>query len=112
MIITVKDRTKEIGIRKALGATPSSIVGMIMQEAIFLTSIAGYLGLLMGFGVVYGIHSLMEQFKVDLEFFHNPEVDFTSVILALLFLVVCGSLAGLVPALQAVRINAVEAMKS
>ena len=112
MIITVKDRTKEIGIRKALGATPRSIVGMIMQEAIFLTSIAGYLGLLMGFGVVYGVHSLMQQFDVELEFFHNPEVDFTSVILALLFLVVCGSLAGLVPALQAVRINAVEAMKS
>ena len=112
MIITVKDRTKEIGIRKALGATPRSIVGMIMQEAVFLTSIAGYLGLLMGFGVVYGVHSLMKQFGVELEFFYNPEVDFMSVVLALLFLVICGSLAGLVPALQAVRINAVEAMKS
>ena len=112
MIITVKDRTKEIGIRKALGATPRSIVGMIMQEAIFLTSIAGYMGLLTGFGVVYGVHALMKKFDVELEFFYNPEVDFMSVVLALVFLVVCGSLAGLVPALQAVRINAVEAMKS
>ena len=112
MLIIVKDRTKEIGIRKAMGATPRSIVGMIMQEAIFLTSIAGYLGLLMGFGVVYGIKNLLDSVGADLEFFHNPEVDFLSVVLALLFLIICGTLAGLVPALQAVRINPIEAMKS
>ncbi len=112
MLIIVKDRTKEIGIRKAMGATPRSIVGMIMQEAIFLTSIAGYLGLLMGFGVVYGIKTLLDSVGADLEFFHNPEVDFLSVVLALLFLIICGTLAGLVPALQAVRINPIEAMKS
>ena len=112
MLIVVKDRTKEIGIRKAMGATPRSIVGMIMQEAIFITGLAGYLGLLMGFGVVYGIQSLLVQFEADLDFFHNPEVDFMSVVLALVFLVVCGTLAGLVPALQAVRVNPVEAMKS
>ncbi len=112
MLIVVKDRTKEIGIRKAMGATPKSIVSMIMQEAIFITSIAGYLGLLMGFGVVYGIKTLLDSVGADLDFFHNPEVDFLSVVLALIFLVVCGSLAGLVPALQAVRVNPVEAMKS
>jgi len=97
MLIVVKDRTKEIGIRKAMGATPKSIVSMIMQEAIFITSIAGYLGLLMGFGVVYGIKTLLDSVGADLDFFHNPEVDFLSVVLALIFLVVCGSLAGLVP---------------
>lgn len=113
MLIIVKDRTKEIGIRKALGATPWSIVSMIMQESIFLTSVAGYLGLLMGFGVVYGIDYAMKTYEIDdIEFFYNPEVDFTSVILALLFLVVCGSLAGLIPALQAARVNPVVAMKS
>ena len=112
MLIIVKDRTKEIGIRKAMGATPRSIVGMIMQEAIFLTSIAGYLGLLMGFGVVYGIKTLLDNIGADLDFFHNPEVDFVSVVLALFFLIICGTLAGLVPALQAVRINPIEAMKS
>lgn len=113
MLITVKDRTKEIGIRKALGATPWSIVSMIMQESIFLTAIAGYLGLLMGFAIIYGIDYLMTTYEIDdLEFFYNPEVDFFSVMMALIFLIVCGTLAGLVPALQAARVNPVVAMKS
>ena len=113
MLITVKDRTKEIGIRKALGATPWSIVSMIMQESIFLTAIAGYLGLIMGFSIIYGIDYLMTTYEIDdLEFFYNPEVDFFSVMIALLFLIVCGTLAGLVPALQAARVNPVIAMKS
>lgn len=113
MLITVKDRTKEIGIRKALGATPWSIVSMIMQESIFLTAIAGYLGLIMGFSIIYGLDYLMTTYEIDdLEFFYNPEVDFTSVMLALVFLIVCGTLAGLVPALQAARVNPVVAMKS
>lgn len=113
MLITVKDRTKEIGIRKALGATPWSIVSMIMQESIFLTAIAGYLGLIMGFSIIYGIDYLMKTYEIDdLEFFYNPEVDFTSVMLALIFLIVCGTLAGLVPALKAARVNPVVAMKS
>lgn len=112
MLIIVKDRTKEIGIRKAMGATPRSIIGMIMQEAIFLTSIAGYVGLLSGFALVYGINYLLEQSGERLDFFYNPEVDFLSVVLALVFLVICGTLAGLIPALKAVRINPIEAMKS
>ena len=112
MLIIVKDRTKEIGIRKAMGATPWSIVSMIMQEAIFLTATAGYIGLLMGFSVIYAIKYAMDKFELDeIQFFYNPEVDFTSVILALLFLVFCGTLAGLVPALQAARVNPVTAMK-
>lgn len=113
MLITVKDRTKEIGIRKALGATPWSIVSMIMQESIFLTAVAGYLGLIMGFSIIYGLDYLMTTYEIDdLEFFYNPEVDFTSVMLALVFLIVSGTLAGLVPAIQAARVNPVVAMKS
>ncbi len=113
MLITVKDRTKEIGIRKALGATPWSIVSMIMQESIFLTAVAGYLGLIMGFSIIYGVDYLMTTYEIDdLEFFYNPEVDFTSVMLALVFLIVSGTLAGLVPAIQAARVNPVVAMKS
>ena len=113
MLITVKDRTKEIGIRKALGATPWSIVSMIMQESIFLTAIAGYLGLIMGFSIIYGLDYLMTTYEIDdLEFFYNPEVDFRSVLLALIFLIVSGTLAGLVPAIQAARVNPVVAMKS
>ena len=111
MLIIVKDRTKEIGIRKAMGATPWNIISMILQEAIFLTGAAGYLGLLCGFGVIYGLQSFMAANEIETEFFYNPEVDFASVMSALVFLVACGTLAGLIPAIQAVRVNPVTAMR-
>lgn len=111
MLIIVKDRTREIGIRKALGATPWSIVSMILQESIFITAIAGYAGLLVGFGIVYGINALMEKYQVEAEFFRNPEVNFGVVILAMFILVISGALAGLLPALKASKINPVVAMK-
>lgn len=111
MLIIVKDRTKEIGLRKALGATPWSIVSMILQEAIFLTSVSGYLGLLSGFGVVYSLKTMMDKYDIETEFFYNPEVDFISVLAALIFLIVCGTLAGLIPAMQAARVNPVVAMR-
>ena len=111
MLIIVKDRTKEIGIRKAMGATPRSIISMILQEAIFLTGTAGYLGLLCGFGVVYALQSFMAENEIETEFFYNPEVDFMSVMTALIFLVFCGTLAGLIPAIKAVRVNPVTAMR-
>jgi putative ABC transport system permease protein len=111
MLIVVKDRTREIGIRKALGATPRSIISMVMQESVLITAIAGYIGLLMGFGLVYGLNSLMISNEVELEFFHNPEVRFSTVVIALLMLVICGALAGFLPAMQAVKVHPVTAMK-
>ena len=111
MLIVVKDRTREIGIRKAMGATPASIVSMVLQESVFITAVAGYVGLLMGFGIVYGINSLMVANEVDIEFFRNPQVSFPVVLTALGILVVCGALAGFLPALKAVRVKPVEAMK-
>ena len=83
-----------------------------MQEAVFLTSLAGYIGLISGFGLVYGMNYLMVENNIELEFFRNPEVDFLTVLMALLFLICCGALSGLIPAIQAVRINPVTAMKS
>ena len=112
MLIIVKDRTKEIGIRKALGATPRSIVNMVLQEAIFLTSVAGYIGLLSGFGIIYSLNYYMETNNIEGDYFYNPEVDFVSVLIALIFLVVCGTLSGLIPAMQAARVNPIVAMKS
>lgn len=111
MLIVVKDRTKEIGIRKAMGATPRSILSMILSEAVVLTSVAGYMGLLTGFALVYGLRNLMEANNVEVEFFYNPEVRFGTVLLALCILVLSGTLAGLIPALQAVRVNPVVAMR-
>ena len=112
MLIVVKDRTKEIGIRKAMGATPNSILAMIMQESVFLTAIAGYIGMISGFILIYGLNYLLVSNEVELEFFRNPEVDFKTILYALILLIVSGGLAGLIPALQAVRINPIIAMKS
>ncbi len=112
MLIVVKDRTREIGVRKALGATPRNIISMIVTEAVFLTSIAGYLGLLMGFGLISGLSYIQKTQELDLDYFHNPEVDFGAVMIALLVLIVSGALSGLIPAIQAVKINPVVAMKS
>jgi len=106
MLIIVKDRTKEIGIRKAIGATPGSIVNMIMQESIFITSVAGYIGLLLGVGLIYGVSG------VESEYFRNPQVNLAMVVTALVVLIITGTLAGLIPAIQAARINPVEAIKS
>lgn len=106
MLIVVRDRTKEIGIRKALGATPYSIVSMIIQEAIFITALAGYLGMLAGTGVIALIGS------VESPYFRNPQVNFAVIATATLVLVISGALAGLMPAIQAARINPVIAMKT
>jgi putative ABC transport system permease protein len=106
MLIVVKDRTREIGIRKALGATPVSIVSMILQESILITAVAGYLGLLAGVGLI----SLMESMAVD--YFRNPRVDLGVGISATLVLVIAGALAGLMPARQAARINPIEAIRT
>ncbi|MCP4439285.1 MAG: ABC transporter permease [Aureispira sp.] len=111
MLIVVKDRTKEIGIRKALGATPVSIVTMILQESIFLTGLAGYLGMALGIGLVELVRSTMETYEVDAGFFRNPEVDGTMVIVATIVVVLAGAIAGLIPALRAARVNPIVAMR-
>ncbi len=111
MLIIVKERTKEIGVRKALGATPNSIVSMIVQESVFLTGLAGYVGLASGLGVIYAINQFMVSNDIEAEFFYNPSVNLGTVLIALLILVLSGVVAGLIPALQAVKINPVTAMK-
>ena len=106
MLIIVKDRTKEIGIRKAIGATPRSIVGMILQESILITGLAGYLGMIGGIAFIY----LLSGSESD--FFRHPQVDIGIVIIATLVLVFSGAMAGLIPAIKAANINPVEAIKS
>lgn len=110
MLIIVKERTKEIGLRKSLGATPFSITGLIIQEAIFITMIAGYLGLLTGVTILSGISFAMEKWKIETGMFSNPEVDLQSSVLSLLVLVICGALAGLFPAAKAAKVNPIEAL--
>jgi len=112
MLIIVKDRTKEIGVRKAMGATPWSIITMIVQESVLITTIAGYFGLLTGVAIIHGMKVLMETFKLDNDYFSNPEVDFQVALTALILLILAGAIAGLIPALQAARVNPVVAMRA
>src|SRR5690606_20629221 len=87
MIITVKERTKEIGIRKAIGATPGMIIRSILTESVFITLISGYLGLLAGVLLVGGIDIVMEKAQIDVNMFYNPGVGPKVAIGALIILV-------------------------
>ena len=109
MLIVVKERTREIGVRKALGATPASIVGLILQESIVLTAGAGLLGLLGGTALVAGLNTLLAGQRVS--FFANPRVDGGVALLAVALLVGSGALAGLLPATLAARVQPVVALK-
>ena len=108
MLIIVKERTKEIGIRKSLGATPWSIVSMILLESVFITTIAGYVGLISGTAIIYGISSVIGEGS---EFFANPQVNLGVGVIALIILILAGALTGLVPAIQAANIHPVEALR-
>jgi len=105
MLIIVKDRTKEIGIRKAIGATPGSIIAMILQESILITGVAGYLGMVAGIAVIFALSG------IESDYFRYPTVEVSVVIIATLILVAAGALAGLLPAISAARINPVVAIK-
>lgn len=107
MLITVKERTREIGIRKALGATPASIIDMILTEAILTTSVFGYLGLVAGIVLL----EVAARLITNVDYFHNPEVNLWVAFGAMGLLVVCGTLAGVFPARRAAMIRPVEALR-
>lgn len=107
MMIIVKERTREIGIRKALGATPASIVSQIMLESIFITGAAGYTGLVLGVGIIEAV----KRIGIDSDFFKNPEIDFGMAVFSVVLLVVAGGIAGLVPSLRAASIEPVNALR-
>ena len=107
MIIVVKERTKEIGIRKAIGATPRSIVIQILSEAILITGIAGYMGLVLGVGLLELISSNLH----GSDFFLNPQVDFRIAVSATLLLIFSGALAGFFPAKRASKIKPIVALR-
>jgi len=109
MLIIVKERTKEIGVKRALGATPATVVGQIILESVFLTLMAGYFGLVIGIGLLEGINTMLGE---NVPMFKNPTVDLFVALVSLTALVVSGALAGLIPARRAVAVLPVEALRA
>lgn len=107
MLVAVRERTREIGIRKALGATPASIVGLVLQESVLITTVAGYAGLVLGVLVLEGLSRAIP----DADFFRNPQVDLRVALSATLLLVVAGTFAGFFPARRAAAIRPIEALR-
>ena len=112
MLIVVKERTKEIGIRRALGATPSAIRWQILSEAIFLTIIAGMSGIAVATGLLALLNKLLDAMPSEDRMFTNPSVDLTVVFFALLILIGSGLLAGLIPAQIAIKVKPVDALRT
>ncbi|WP_340075320.1 ABC transporter permease [Leptobacterium sp. I13] len=106
MVYTVKERTKELGIRKALGATPRSVIGMIMQESVFITTIAGYIGLFIGVLILSSLGDTLQKY-----FIKDPYINTGTAIFATIILVIFGAIAGYIPAKRAAKIKPIVALR-
>lgn len=108
LLISVKERTKELGVRRALGATPSEVRNLILLESVFLTVVSGVMGIILGAGAL----SLVNKLTQDTDFpYTNPTVPIPYVLGALVLMVVLGTLIGLIPAQRAVSIRPIEALR-
>jgi putative ABC transport system permease protein len=105
MLIIVKERTKEIGIRKALGAKPWSIIGMILQESIFVTGVSGFAGLILSMTLLEIVGP-----NIEVDYVLNPSVNFSMAITMVIVLIIAGALAGFIPAWKAAHIQPVKAL--
>ena len=106
MVYVVRERTKELGIRKAIGATPKSIVWMVLQESIFITTISGYMGMFAG---ILFLSSLGNKLEEDF-YITDPYVDFNTALFATIMLIIFGGIAGFIPARRAAKIKPIEAL--
>jgi len=105
MIFTIKERTKEIGVRKALGAKPSQIINLVLLEATFITTISGFVGLVFAWIIL----SLIGP-AIKTPAFSNPSVSLSTVITATIILIIAGVLAGLLPAIKAANVKPIVAL--
>ncbi|MDR0743553.1 MAG: ABC transporter permease [Tannerella sp.] len=123
MLVTVRERTREIGIRKAIGAKPSSILKLIIFESILITATFGYIGMISGIGLTEGIDSIMTMLGAnnapaggnpgeDITLFRNPTVSLGIAVSSTVLLIIAGIFAGYFPARKAVKVSAIEAMRA
>lgn len=106
MVFVVKERTKELGIRKALGATPSSVIGTILLESVFITTVSGFVGMLIGIAILSSMGETLEDF-----FITDPYINTGTAISATLLLIVFGGIAGYIPARKAAKIKPIVALR-
>jgi putative ABC transport system permease protein len=111
MLISIKERTKELGIRRSLGATPVRILQQIIGETLFLTLLAGLCGLVLGVGLLEAVDGFIED-GVDAGVFRHPEIDFGTIMTVLCILLGMSIFAGVLPAMRALAIKPVEALRS
>jgi len=117
MLVSVKERTREIGIRKAIGAPPASILRSIVLESIIITTIFGYIGMMLGIGLTELINYFLVQSAAQsasdtgMTVFKNPTVELSIVLISTSILIIAGVIAGYMPARRAVRIKPIEAMR-
>ena len=109
MLITVKERTRELGIRKAMGATNANIISMVLTESVIITLVFGYLGILLGVGLTELFDYVLTKTGAQVGFI-NPSVGFTTIVMASVVMVVAGIVAGYMPARRAVSIKLVDAL--
>jgi ABC-type antimicrobial peptide transport system, permease component len=107
MLITIRERTRELGIRRALGATPFHIVSQVMLESLALTLLAGYTGLVLGVWGIEGLNGL----GITSDYFKNPSIELNSALIAVGVLALAGLLAGILPARKALSVKPVEALR-
>lgn len=106
MVFVVKERTKELGIRKALGATPKSVISTILLESVFITAISGFIGMMIGIGILSSLGEKLKDF-----FITNPNINLGTAIFATIVLIIFGGIAGYIPARRAARIKPIVALR-
>jgi putative ABC transport system permease protein len=114
MLVIIKERTKEIGVQRAIGATPRTIISQIMLESVVLTTVAGYIGLSLGVGLLELVSRVLESSagkSDDHMFFTRPEVSLTVAVAALSVLIIAGLFAGMIPATRAIKIKPIDALR-
>jgi putative ABC transport system permease protein len=111
MLVVVKERTKEIGIQRALGATPRIVITQIITESVVLTTFSGYFGLTLGVALLELINYLLDKSGADTEMFLHPGINFSVAVTALSILIFAGMLAGFIPAKRAVSVKPIDALR-
>ena len=111
MLVTVKERTREIGVRRAIGAKPKVIIGQVLSESLLLTTLAGLVGMCVGVGVMAIVGKITSNMPSDNMMFQDPNMGFKAAVAATVIVILSGLLAGVLPALRAIQIKAIDAIR-